>query len=135
VHKPAFNPGLVSWWPGEGDANDIVGNNDGTPVGGTTFAPGIVGQASSFDGMDDVVEVPDAPGLSFNTNSPLSVDLWAFRTNQVMHLIGKRVDCGAGDSNYQMALNTESGEGLVFGAEADFEVALELTCPLTPGRI
>ena len=26
--------GLVSWWPGEGNANDIIGTNNGTPVGG-----------------------------------------------------------------------------------------------------
>ena len=48
-------PGMVSWWPGDGNANDIVGDNDGTLMGGATFAPGMVGQAFSFDGVDDYV--------------------------------------------------------------------------------
>jgi hypothetical protein len=91
----------------------------------------MVGQAFSFDGADDLVEVPDAPSLSFNTNSPLSVDLWAFRTgtNQVMHLIGKRADCVA-DLNYQIGLNTENGEGLGFGAGLGNEVATGIDLPL-----
>ncbi len=128
IQPPA---GLVSWWPGDGNAQDIIGSNDGTPQGGTTFAQGLVGQAFSIDGVDDVVEVPNAPSLSFNTNSPISIDLWAFRTgtNPVMHLIGKRVDCD-GDLNYQMALNTESGEGLVFGAGFGNEVATGIDLPL-----
>jgi hypothetical protein len=40
----------VSWWPGDGNANDIVDGNDGTLQGGVTFATGKVEQAFSFDG-------------------------------------------------------------------------------------
>ena len=43
-------PGMVAWWPGEGNANDIRGGNNGTPQGGVTFPAGEVGQAFSFDG-------------------------------------------------------------------------------------
>src|SRR6266404_2043280 len=45
-------PGIVSWWPGDGNANDIVGGNNGTLVGGVTFAAGEVGQAFGFNGSD-----------------------------------------------------------------------------------
>ncbi len=31
--------GLIAWWPGDGNAQDIVGSNDGTLVNGATFAP------------------------------------------------------------------------------------------------
>ncbi len=55
---------LVAWWPGGGDAKDIVGTNDGTPQNGAAFAAGKVGQAFSFDGSDDFVLVPDAPNLA-----------------------------------------------------------------------
>ncbi len=44
--------GVVSWWPGDGNANDIVGPNDGQLFGGATFAHGFVGQAFKFDGID-----------------------------------------------------------------------------------
>jgi hypothetical protein len=43
--------GLVSWWPGEGNGNDVVGNNNGTPVGGISYVSGEVGQAFQLDGV------------------------------------------------------------------------------------
>src|SRR5262249_52152799 len=66
--------GLVSWWPGDGNANDIVSGNDGTLQNGATFGPGLVGQAFSFDGVDDFVAVPNNDNL--NPTGPFSVDLW-----------------------------------------------------------
>jgi len=63
----------VSWWPGNGDAADIVGGNHGTPLNGATFAPGLVGAAFSLDGVDDFVEVPDSPGF---TLSSITLDAW-----------------------------------------------------------
>ena len=59
--------GLVSWWPGDGNANDIVGGNDGTLVGGTTFATGFVGPAFSFDGAPDFVDAPLSQSLNVYT--------------------------------------------------------------------
>jgi hypothetical protein len=54
---------LASWWPGDGNADDVIGGNNGTLMGGTTFATGKVGQAFSFDGQDDYVEVSDDASL------------------------------------------------------------------------
>jgi hypothetical protein len=120
--KPSCVPtGLVGWWPGDGNANDIVGGNNGTPINGATFGSGEVGQAFSFDGAGQVIEVPDAPSLNFATNAPMSVDCWAFRTGTepLMHFVGKRSGCGDSSSlSYQLALNTVSGEGLVFNSVA-----------------
>jgi hypothetical protein len=42
--------GLVSWWPGEGNAEDQMGANPGVVMNGVTFVPGMVGLAFSFDG-------------------------------------------------------------------------------------
>src|ERR1035437_5566174 len=66
--------GLVGWWPGEGNANDRVGTNNGTLRGGATFAAGEVSQAFSFDGVTGSVMVPDAPALHF-TNA-MTVEAW-----------------------------------------------------------
>jgi len=41
--------GPASWWPGESNANDVIGANHGTVPPGVTFAPGKVGTAFSFD--------------------------------------------------------------------------------------
>jgi hypothetical protein len=65
--------GLVSWWPGDGNANDIVGVNDGTLQGNVTFAPGVVGQAFSFDGNSYV----DAPDFNLPVgNSSATISAW-----------------------------------------------------------
>lgn len=50
--------GLINWWPGDGNTNDIQGNNNGTLQNDATFELGLVGQAFSFDGDGDFVSLP-----------------------------------------------------------------------------
>jgi hypothetical protein len=66
--------GLVAWWPGEGNANDIIGGNNGTVIGGTTFANGEVGQAFSVNGNAQYVEVPQSPVL--NPSDQITIEFW-----------------------------------------------------------
>lgn len=66
--------GLVGWWPGDGNADDIVGSNGGTLQNGATFAPGKVGQAFSFDGIDDEVFVNST--FPFHTPGDATLDFW-----------------------------------------------------------
>src|SRR5262249_12489632 len=47
----------VSWWPGDGNANDLTGGNNGTLQGGATFAAGNVGQAFQFNGSATYVQL------------------------------------------------------------------------------
>ena len=75
IQRPS---GLVSWWPGDGNTNDIVGDNDGALTGDATFAPGMVVQAFSFDVTGDSVLVPDSADL--NITGDVTVELWAKRT-------------------------------------------------------
>lgn len=66
--------GVISWWPGDGDANDIVSNNNGTLECATSAdAPGVVSTAFLFDGTNDYVSIPDAPSLH-PTN--LTIEAW-----------------------------------------------------------
>jgi len=69
----AIQPGLSDWWPGEGNANDIIGSNNGTLVGGVTFAPGEVGQAFSLNGVDAYVNFGSAPAF---TVQDFTLDAW-----------------------------------------------------------
>lgn len=69
--------GLVSWWPGDGDAKDIADANHGTLQGDATFATGFVGQAFSFNGAGEV-RVPDAANL--NVQTTFALDAWVFPT-------------------------------------------------------
>jgi len=69
--------GLVSWWPGEGNGNDVMGRNSGTPKGTVAFAPGMVSEAFSLDG-NSYIEAPDSPSLAFT--EALTIDAWIKRT-------------------------------------------------------
>src|SRR5207247_567026 len=76
--------GLVSWWPGDGNADDIIGGNNGILQGGATFAAGIVGHAFSFDGVDDFVGLPDD---LIHSRTVFTVEAW-FNTTQGGVLFG-----------------------------------------------
>ncbi|MDD5543529.1 MAG: hypothetical protein PHX83_10190 [Acidobacteriia bacterium] len=66
--------GMVSWWPGDGNTNDIVGSNNGTLQGGATFAAGEVGQAFSLNGTTADVFVPSSSSLNVGTGNGLTID-------------------------------------------------------------
>jgi hypothetical protein len=68
--------GLISWWPGDGNADDIWAGHSGTILGGMGFAPGMVGDAFSADGIDDGVEVPNTGGVFDVTR--FTVTAWVF---------------------------------------------------------
>jgi len=70
--------GVISWWPGEGNAQDIVGHYDGTPQGGATFSAGIVGQAFSLDGIDDAILVNNNAALN---PASITVEAWVKPNN------------------------------------------------------
>ena len=67
-------PGMIAWWPGDGNAQDIIGGRNGMLVNGATFGSGMVGQAFSFDG-NSWVEVADDPIWTLGTND-FTIDAW-----------------------------------------------------------
>jgi alpha-tubulin suppressor-like RCC1 family protein len=61
--QPSPN-GLISWWPGDGNANDIAATNHGILQGGATAAfVGQVGNSFFFSGTNAYVQIPDSPAL------------------------------------------------------------------------
>lgn len=86
-------PGIVSWWRGEGNAQDQTGSNPGTLQGGVTFGSGKVGQAFSFDGSTGYVNVTDSPSLEAILTT-VSVEMWAnsqsLPANAVSYLYARR---------------------------------------------
>ena len=50
-------PGLVGFWPGDGNALDVQGGNDGTLLNGATFAAGMVDDAFSFNGVNGCIDL------------------------------------------------------------------------------
>jgi hypothetical protein len=92
--------GLVAWWPGEGNSTDIQSSNSGILQNGTTFAPGRVGQAFSFDGVDDYVDIADNPSLNLQM---LSLEAW--------------INTPAGSVGVERHIFARSGSSGLFGYE------------------
>jgi fibro-slime domain-containing protein/RHS repeat-associated protein len=68
-------PGLVSWWPGDGNYQELVSANNGNPATGATFPAGMVAQAFGFDGTSTSgFSVPDAKTLRFT--GAISIAAW-----------------------------------------------------------
>lgn len=77
VHCAAAPSNLIAWWPGDRNAKDIAGSNDGILLAGPgslgTYKPGAVGMAFRVkDGGH--VNVPDATSLNFT--DAMTVDVW-----------------------------------------------------------
>ena len=68
--------GLTGWWPANGNALDEAARDDGTLENGVTYAPGEVGQAFSFDGVDGYVFVPASTNLNIGAGPGLSIEGW-----------------------------------------------------------
>jgi hypothetical protein len=104
--KSCFTPpsGLVSWWTGDGDGKDIVGFNDGIMMNGATFWTGNVGQAFSFDGVDDYVRVGDATSLRA---AQVTVSAWIFSTSDddTAYIVEKNSTAAGGYHSYALWIN------------------------------
>ncbi len=72
--------GLVSWYTANSNGTDATGLNQATLLNGTSVAGGKVGNAFSFDGVNDRVDLGDPDSLKFNAS--MSIEGWVFaRTN------------------------------------------------------
>jgi hypothetical protein len=111
--------GLLAWWPAEGNAGDVAGNNHGTLQNGATFTPGYVGQqAFSFDGQDDYVLVPDAASLR-PTNFTFECWVNFLSLGSMQQLVSKTFGPGWHESyglylNDRLLVGTAGGENNAF---------------------
>lgn len=68
--------GLVAYYPFNGDAKDYSGNgNDGT-INGATLVGGVVGQAYSFDGVNDYISFPSSVSSALHGGSEATIEFW-----------------------------------------------------------
>ena len=116
--------GMLGWWPGDDNANDITLNGDfGTLVNGATFAPGMVGPAFSLMGSTDYVNIPDRPQLNPG-GGDFTIDCW-MNTSQakgIYAILDKRgLDANQNISGYvlyvddghlQLRLSDSAGNGV-----------------------
>ncbi len=75
--------GLISWWRGEGNADDITSFNNGTWNGTARFSAGKVGDAFYFDGNSFV----QARTSGFPIGSaPRTVEMWVYSKSAILIL-------------------------------------------------
>lgn len=68
--------GITDWWTGDGSADDLIGRQNGTLVGGAATGPGLVDQAFVLNGQGSFVNVPDNAALDVGTGN-FTLSLWA----------------------------------------------------------
>jgi subtilisin-like proprotein convertase family protein len=66
--------GMAAWWPAEGNANDVIGNNNAT--GGIGYTNGEVGRAFFFDGVTNYLSASASPSLNIGTGSGVTIEGW-----------------------------------------------------------
>ena len=107
--------GMVSWWDGDAvsgtTASDIQDGNDGTLVGGAATAPGKVGQAFSFDGVDDYLDIGNPSNL--NIVGDMTIDFW-FRINSQKYNVLAAKGIGLDGNEWYVRQGGAFGAGLEF---------------------
>lgn len=99
--------GLASWWPGDGNANDIAGSNRGVLRNGAAFAAGKVGPAFSFDGINDSILVEHAASLNLNEHT---IDVWVnpgVQQGAAFHGIVVKQNSDNSGRNYYLGLRSD----------------------------
>ena len=104
VQPPA---GMIAWYPLDESsgavAHDTKGGRDGAVQGGAAFAPGQVGKALTFDGVDDYVRVPKPP---LNLGNAFSIDAWVYPTDpRAMVVAGKLAPSVFSERGFILELN------------------------------
>src|SRR5882672_11296741 len=117
--------GLVSWWAGDGNANDEIGANTGTLLNGVTFSSGEVDQAFTLSGGSHI-RVPDAPTLHFTTES---IEAWVYPTAEgdYHEIVSKWNAAGSGAASYDLALHPDGRAYIALSADGDNVGAFAIT--------
>lgn len=75
-------PGLISWWPGDGNLSDAMGNNLVTSYSGT-YSTGKVANAFVFNGNTSRISVNSSTSLNFTNQQNFSIEMWIKTTNRL----------------------------------------------------
>jgi hypothetical protein len=76
--------GLTAWWPGNGNATNVIGRETGRLLNGAGFRTGKASMGFSFDGVDDSVRVPAsaAHDVAKSGDGSLTIEFWSNTTDR-----------------------------------------------------
>ncbi|UCG57639.1 MAG: LamG domain-containing protein [Phycisphaerales bacterium] len=116
IVDPIVGPNTpLAWYKFDGDPNDSVGTAHGRPRGNPSYAPGVYGQAISFDGDVNSVSIPGAADLFSGINAGITIAFWQYGADSAHR--NDTVCC----SNYEYGVLNPT-------------VAINLGCWRDPGR-
>ena len=98
---------LISLWPGEGNAADIVDSNTGVLLNGATFAPGKFGQAFSLNGTGAHVRIADNANLHLTNGLTLAAWVYPTASGAYQQIISKWDVFFAFQKSYAMAIHPD----------------------------
>jgi hypothetical protein len=105
--------GLASWWRAEGNTLDSVGPNSGSARSVVGYAPGMVGTAFDFNGVNTFIELSNTPSL--NPTGSLSIEGWIYpRVDQGNFIFSKWSGGGDYAANMSYGFHANTGRGLSF---------------------
>ena len=99
-------------------------------LNGATFAPGIVGQAFSFDGVDYYVDIGNIAEFDITSTSSMSITVW-FKTSTVGYIVNK-ADVISPDAGW--LLEMEPSGAVWFNVAIGDEFAIARTTALNDDR-
>jgi hypothetical protein len=73
--------GLVSWWKGDDDATDHMGNNNGTLENGAGFALGKANDTFSFNGSNQFVLIGQPVPTDLQIQNNITLSAWVYLTS------------------------------------------------------
>jgi hypothetical protein len=100
-----------------GTSKDSFGTNHGTLVNGTTFTTGIIGQAFSFDGVNDYINIGTNAG-NFGSNS-FAISTWFYpNVGNVLQVLVAKGTTSASDKGFFITIDNRynsNQRGIQFG--------------------
>jgi hypothetical protein len=104
----AAPPGLVAWWPGNGNAIDVVGGNNGALTNAVAYVPGEVQEAFNFNGSSAMVLLANTSALQLQN---FTIETWLQRGSPTMVTLdggavaGNALLFGYGHSGYSLGMS------------------------------
>jgi len=111
VASPVVEPGLIAYWPFNGDATDASGNEHDGTVHGATLCDDrclVPESAYCFDGENDYIEVPDEDDLDPVGTQEITISAWVnipTFDSEIFGILGKIASAGSREpGNYCLTI-------------------------------
>lgn len=128
-------PGLVAYWQAENNALDSAGRWDMIALNGTTYAPGVMGQAFVLDGVDDTITLGTVTISAMREDVGISYLFWAnIPVDGGGYVVGAEGLGGQGYGGVHLD-GTNNRVSLHWTAtNPNLDVVHGATAPITPGN-